>query len=139
MRWLGIARRAHEIAVDRAAQREAFGSRLADLGMVQRMIADSAIDLHSSRALIWHTAWLLDTGAPAQRESSMTMVHVAEAVNRIVDRAVQICGSLGTSGGTPLAPSTPRSGRSGFTTAPPRRTAGRSPAAKSARGRAPSR
>ena len=103
MRWLGIARRAHEIAVDRAAQREAFGSRLADLGMVQRMIADSAIDLHSSRAMIWHTAWLLDTGAPAQRESSMTKVHVAEAVNRIVDRAVQICGSLGTSGDTPLA------------------------------------
>jgi acyl-CoA dehydrogenase len=103
MRWLGIARRAHEIALDRAAEREAFGSRLADLGMIQQMIADSAIDLHSSRTMIRHTAWLLDTGAKAQRESSMTKVHVAEAVNRVVDRAMQICGSLGTSGDTPLA------------------------------------
>ena len=103
MRWLGIARRAHEIAIDRAIEREGFGSRLADLGMIQQMIADSAIDLQSSRTMIWHTAWLLDSGAEAQKESSMTKVLVAEAVDRVVDRAVQICGSLGTSGDTPLA------------------------------------
>jgi acyl-CoA dehydrogenase len=103
MRWLGIARRAHEIAIDRAIEREGFGSRLADLGMIQQMIADSAIDLQASRMMIWHTAWVLDSGAEAQRESSMTKVLVAEAVNRVVDRAVQICGSLGTSGDTPLA------------------------------------
>lgn len=103
MRWLGIARRAHEIAIDRAAGREGFGSRLADLGMIQQMIADSAIDLQTSRVMIWHTAWLLDSGADAQKESSMTKVHVAEAVNRVVDRAMQVCGSLGTSGDTPLA------------------------------------
>ena len=103
MRWLGVARRAHEVALDRAAQREAFGSRLADLGMIQQMIADSAIDLHSSRVMIRHTAWLLDSGADAQKESSMTKVHVAEAVDRVVDRAMQICGSLGTSGDTPIA------------------------------------
>jgi acyl-CoA dehydrogenase len=103
MRWLGIARRAHEVALDRAAEREAFGSRLADLGMIQQMIADSAIDLHSSRVMIRHTAWLLDSGADAQKESSMTKVHVAEAVDRVVDRAMQICGGLGTSGDTPIA------------------------------------
>ena len=103
MRWLGIARRAHEVALDRAAEREAFGSRLADLGMIQQMIADSAIDLHSSRVMIRHTAWLLDSGADAQKESSMTKVHVAEAVDRVVDRAMQIGGSLGTSGDTPIA------------------------------------
>jgi acyl-CoA dehydrogenase len=71
--------------------------------MIQQMIADSAIDLQSSRIMIWHTAWLLDSGAPGHKESSMTKVHVAEAVDRVVDRAVQICGSLGTSGDTPLA------------------------------------
>jgi acyl-CoA dehydrogenase len=103
MRWLGLARRAHDIAIDRAAGREGFGARLADLGMIQQMIADSAIDLQTSRIMIWHTAWLLDTGAEAQLASSMTKVHVAEAVNRVVDRALQICGSLGTSGDLPIA------------------------------------
>lgn len=33
----------------------------------------------------------------------MTKVWVAEAVGRILDRAVQVCGALGVSGDAPLA------------------------------------
>jgi acyl-CoA dehydrogenase len=103
MRWLGIARRALDFALDRAAQREAFGQRLDALGMVQQMIADAAIDIHTSRLAIWHAAWVLDTGGDARQESSIAKTYVAEAVNRVVDRAIQICGSLGVSGDAPLA------------------------------------
>jgi len=103
MRWLGLARRAHDIALDRANEREAFGSKLGELGMVQAMIADSVIDLDTSRALIAHCAWVLDEGHSGSRESSIAKAHVGEAVGRIVDRAVQICGSLGLSGDLPLA------------------------------------
>ena len=103
MRWLGVARRALDIALDRAATREAFGSRLGDLGMVQQLIADSVIDIETSRLLIWRCAWALDQGLPARHESSVAKAHVGEAVHRVVDRAVQICGSLGVSGDTQLA------------------------------------
>jgi acyl-CoA dehydrogenase len=98
MRWLGLARRAHDIAVDYAATRRAFGGVLGDLGMVQQQIADSEIELAASRAMIGWTAEVLDSGARGGTESSMTKTFVAEAVNRIVDRAVQICGALGISG-----------------------------------------
>ena len=50
MRWLGAARRAHEVAVAHVVGREAFGARLADLGMMQQMIADNEIDLAATRA-----------------------------------------------------------------------------------------
>lgn len=103
MRWLGLARRALDLALDRANTREAFGSRLGELGMVQQLIADSVIDLQTSRLLIWQCAWALDQGAPARHESSIAKAHVAEAVHRVADRAVQICGSLGVSGDAPLA------------------------------------
>lgn len=103
MRWLGLARRALDIALDRANEREAFGSKLGELGMVQAMIADSIIDLETSRALIWRCAWTLDRGENASLESSIAKAHVAEAVSRISDRAVQICGSLGVSEDLPLA------------------------------------
>jgi acyl-CoA dehydrogenase len=103
MRWLGAARRAHDIAVDRVSEREGFGSRLADLGMVQERIAQSAIDMETSRALIWRCAWALDEGQSGRHESSLAKAHVAEAVVRVVDWAVQMCGSLGVSGDLPLA------------------------------------
>lgn len=98
MRWLGLARRAQEIAVARSATRSAFGSRLAELGMVQQLLADSEIDLAASEALVLRTAWVLDRGDDGRHESSIAKTFVAEAVGRVVDRAVQVCGSLGISG-----------------------------------------
>jgi acyl-CoA dehydrogenase len=103
MRWLGVARRALDHALHRASEREAFGQRLGDLGMVQERIARSVIDIETSRLLIWRCAWALDRGEPAHHESSVAKAHVAEAVGRVVDRAVQICGSLGVSEDLPLA------------------------------------
>jgi acyl-CoA dehydrogenase len=102
-RWLGAARRALDIALDRANEREAFGQKLGELGMVQRFIGESVIDIETSRAMIWRCAWALDNGEHARHESSLAKAHVAEAVNRVVDRSIQICGALGISGDVPLA------------------------------------
>jgi acyl-CoA dehydrogenase len=70
--------------------------------MVQAMIADSVLDLESSRLMILRCAWELDRGGHARAESSAAKVFVGEAVGRVVDRAVQICGSLGISEELPL-------------------------------------
>lgn len=98
MRWLGIARRSQEIAVGRARERHLFGSRLGDLGMVQSMIADSEIDIAASRLLIRQACTELDDGHSAAQSSSIAKTFVAEAVGRVVDRSLQICGALGVSG-----------------------------------------
>lgn len=102
MRWLGLARRALDIALDRTAERELFGSPLGELGMAQQLIADSVIDLETSRAVIWQAAWALDNGAPGRHETGVAKAHVAEAVNRVVDRAMQLTGGYGMSGESPL-------------------------------------
>jgi acyl-CoA dehydrogenase len=103
MRWLGLARRSRDLAIEYAAARQAFSSRLAELGMVQQMIADTEIDLAAARGLIWQAAWRLDRGERAAQEVSIAKTFVAEAVGRVIDRSVQICGALGISGDIPLA------------------------------------
>ena len=103
MRWLGIAQRSHEFAVAYAAQRPMFGTVLGELGLGQLHIADNEIDLAASRALIWQAAWVLDRGGSAKQETSIAKTFVAEAVFRVVDRSVQLCGSLGISYDVPLA------------------------------------
>ncbi|RMG73733.1 MAG: acyl-CoA dehydrogenase, partial [Chloroflexi bacterium] len=103
MRWTGIAQRALEIATQYATQREAFGHTLAGHQSVQWMLADSAMELHMGRLLIQHAAWLLNNGEQARVETSMAKVHVAETVNRVIDRALQICGGSGVSRDLPLA------------------------------------
>lgn len=103
MRWTGAARRAHEVAVAYAVDREAFGSRLADLGMAQQMIADNEIDLAATRALMREACAELDAGGRASKSTSITKTFASEALVRVVDRATQLCGGLGVSSDLPVA------------------------------------
>ncbi|MFI2477042.1 acyl-CoA dehydrogenase family protein [Nocardia xishanensis] len=103
MRWLGAARRGHDVAVAHVAQRQGFGSRLGDLGMIQKMIADNEIDIAATRALLIRACWELDRGEPAANATSIAKTFAAEAIFRIVDRSVQMCGGLGVSDDLPLA------------------------------------
>jgi acyl-CoA dehydrogenase len=97
MRWLGAAARAQEIASQYALRRQAFGKQLAEHQAVQWMLADSAIEMHASRVMVLEAAWKLDHGHEARQETSMCKVFVAEAVGRVIDRAVQVCGATGVS------------------------------------------
>ncbi len=103
MRWLGAARRAHDIAADYARRRTAFGKPLGEHEGVGFMLADNEMDLHTSRLVIWHTAWLLDQGQRASHQSSIAKVVCSEAIWRIVDRSVQILGGLGVTDDTIVA------------------------------------
>jgi len=100
MRWLGQARRAHDIALEYARRRQAFGKTLAEHEGVGFMLADNDMDLHTARLHIWHTAWLLDQGQSCNFESSRAKVVCSEAEWRVVDRCVQILGGQGATGET---------------------------------------
>ena len=103
MRWTGAARRAHEVAIAYASKRRAFGSALADLGMAQQMIADNEIDLAATRALLLRACEELDAGHRAAHATSIAKTFAAEALYRVVDRAIQLCGGLGVSADLPVA------------------------------------
>jgi acyl-CoA dehydrogenase len=98
MRWLGQARRAHDVAVA-AIRRQAFGRPLVQHEGVGFVLADNQMDMHVARLAIWHTAWVLDQAAGdtpgGGYESSMAKVIVSEAAWRVVDRCVQVLGGQG--------------------------------------------
>jgi acyl-CoA dehydrogenase len=100
MRWLGLATRAHEIAVDYACRRQAFGKALIDHEGVGFMLADNLMDLQQCELIIDWCAGVLDTGSLGTSESSMAKVAVSDALFRIADRCVQVMGGTGVSGDT---------------------------------------
>jgi len=95
MRWLGAAVRCHAIASEYAGRRHSFGRTIGEHQGVGFMLADNAIDLHLSRLAIWHAAWLLDQHSHARDETSMCKVFCSEALGRVVDRSMQVLGSIG--------------------------------------------
>ena len=103
MRWLGAARRAHDVALDYARRRQAFGRPIAEHEGVGFMLADNEMDLHIARLTVQHCAWVLDQGQLGLHESSRAKVIVSEAVWRVADRCVQILGGQGVTAETVVA------------------------------------
>ena len=103
MRWLGAARRAHDIALDYARRRQAFGRPIGEHEGVGFMLADNEMDLHLARLTVQHCAWVLDQGQLGLHESSRAKVIVSEAVWRVADRCVQILGGQGVTSETVVA------------------------------------
>lgn len=102
MRWIGQAEVALEMLVDRALKRYAHGSYLAEKQAIQWMMAESAMELYTGKLMVLHAAYKIEKGLPFRQEVSMAKVHVANALWRIIDRAIQVHGALGISKDTPL-------------------------------------
>lgn len=97
MRWLGLAKRCLEEAQRYVGERKAFGTKLAERESVQLMLSDAARDIHIGRLLTMHAAWLIDQGGKAQKEVSMAKIHVADALHKASDTALQLLGAKGYS------------------------------------------
>ena len=103
MRWIAQAETALDMMVDRSLNRYSHGSILAEKQGIQWMIADSTMELYQCKLMVLHAAHKIDTGQDFKSEVSMAKHFVANALNRIIDRAIQVHGALGYSTDTPLA------------------------------------
>ena len=103
MRWLGQMQRAFELMCKRALDREAFGGPLADKQTVQNWIADSAAEIQACRLMTLDAAHKIDAGEDARVEISLIKFYAADALSKVIDRAVQVHGALGITDRSPLS------------------------------------
>ncbi|MDB2326478.1 acyl-CoA dehydrogenase family protein [Acidimicrobiia bacterium] len=105
MRAIGMAERALDLMIKRTLERETFGQKLAEQGVIQEWIARSRIKIEEARLLTLKTAWLIDTYGKeeAKIEISSIKVTVVEAASYVIDKAIQAHGAMGLSQDTPLA------------------------------------
>jgi len=95
-RALGIARRAHQMAVDYAKQRVAFGSALSGHQAIQFMLADNDVELQAAALLVNEALEMTDAGCfDARIAASRAKLYATEMGCRVVDRVMQIFGGMG--------------------------------------------
>ena len=108
MRWIAQAETALDMMVDRATKRYAHGSLLAEKQGIQWLIADSAMELYQAKLMVLHSAYKIDAKqhddtVDFTAEVSMAKHFVANMLNRVIDRSIQVHGARGYSTDTPLA------------------------------------
>jgi len=102
MAALGSARRALEIAAEYSTKRIQFKQPIAMFEGVSFKLAEMYTALDAARQLVYRTAKMVEAGVPAQRESAVTKLFVAESVWKIVDHAMQVLGGIGYTTDSPI-------------------------------------
>ena len=105
MRSIGVAEQAIELMCRRAQARTAFGKPLAEQGVIRSWIAEARVRIEQLRLLVLKTAWLMDTAGNKGAHTEIQAIKIAtpEAVEWILDKAIQVHGAGGLSPDFPLA------------------------------------
>jgi acyl-CoA dehydrogenase len=103
MNSVGQMWRAFDLMIERLTTREVHGGLLEEKQFMQGFIADSYIDIQTSRLMTLHTAERMESGLDARTDISALKIYVPAAYTRVVDRSIQVWGAAGVSGDLPLA------------------------------------
>lgn len=92
---LGIAQAAVEAATKYANERTQFDKPIGEFDAIRTMLADSMVELETSRLLVYQAAWLRDQGRPHTKEASVAKWHASEAATKCANLAIQVHGGYG--------------------------------------------
>jgi len=99
---VGVAMRAHEMALDYAGDRVVFGKTLAEHEGIQWMLVDNEIDIRTAALVTLQAADRAERGEPFRTEAAVAKIVASEAGSRVVDRSLQIHGGYGVTKDLPL-------------------------------------
>jgi acyl-CoA dehydrogenase len=105
MRMIGVAERSLELMTKRATEREAFGKKLSEQGVIRQWISEARMAIEQARLLVLKTAWMMDEvgNKAARKEIAMIKAVVPQMALKIIDRAIQTHGGGGVCQDFPLA------------------------------------
>lgn len=98
-RYTGIVQRLIEMSAEHARDWISLGAPLGVRPAIKRMLAELKVDMESTRWLVYHAAWLFDTGEDQSARSSATYVRLAsgEMLKRAIERVTMIYAGPGPS------------------------------------------
>jgi alkylation response protein AidB-like acyl-CoA dehydrogenase len=92
---LGVARACFEDAVAYANDRELRGQPIGRFQMIQSDIAEMAVAIEATRALVYKAAVTMDHSLPSNRIAALAKYHASQTAKLCADKAMQIFGGYG--------------------------------------------
>ena len=92
---LGAAKEALDLSAKYSKDRLQFGKPICEQEAIQWMLAEMAAEIFAMESMVYRAAWRCDQKMKFSREAAITKMFCSEALDRIVDKAVQIHGGRG--------------------------------------------
>jgi alkylation response protein AidB-like acyl-CoA dehydrogenase len=90
-----VARAAYEEALRYGKSRIQFGKPIASFQHNAFKLAEMAMEIDAARLLVYRSAWMLDKGLKATKESAMAKVMATDVAMKATTDAVQLFGGYG--------------------------------------------
>lgn len=106
MRWIGIAKRAWKMMCQRAINRKiSTKGFLGESSLIQTWISECAADIQAARLMVHNAIEVLESQDKKQARAQISMIKffVANILQNVLDKSLQVHGSLGMSDDTILA------------------------------------
>lgn len=94
-RYVGLSARMLAMAVEHAREWVALGAPLAVRPAIQRMLAETRVEIQSARWLVYHAAWLAERDQPLRGPAAEVRLATGELLKRSIDRTTMIFGGPG--------------------------------------------
>jgi acyl-CoA dehydrogenase len=101
-RSMGVIERCLELGTKYAKQRVTFGQPLAERQAVQWMLAESFMELHQLRLMVYDAAWKYDQGRDIRVEAYMAKIFGDTQSFHAADRCMEIHGGMGLATDLPI-------------------------------------
>ncbi len=92
---IGASKELLNLSMDFAKKRKQFGKSIAEFQAVQWMLSEMAAEIYAMESMTYRAAWMCDSNIRFSKESAICKMYCSEALDRIVDKAMQIHGGLG--------------------------------------------
>jgi alkylation response protein AidB-like acyl-CoA dehydrogenase len=92
---VGAAARVHEMSVEYAKHREAFGRPIGGFQAIAHALAEAFVLIEGCRTLVRHAARAKDSGKPFHRLAAMSKLQAGAMFRRVSSLAIQVHGGLG--------------------------------------------
>ncbi len=99
---IGASKELISLCTEFAKKRVAFGQPIANFQAIQWMLAEMAMEVYLMESIVYRTAGMYDQGQRITREGAICKAYCSEALDRVVDKAVQLHGGMGYMGEYPV-------------------------------------
>ncbi|OQR90747.1 acyl-CoA dehydrogenase [Achlya hypogyna] len=92
---LGLAQGVYDQTMPYLFDRHQFGSAIGDFQAMQHQYAECALDIETTRLLVYNAARMKDAGAPFVKNAAMAKLHASRVAERTASKCIELLGGVG--------------------------------------------
>lgn len=92
---LGLAQGAFDLTLPYLFERKQFGKAIGDFQAMQHQYAELALDLETTRLLVYNAARLKDSNVDFVQQAAMAKLHASRVAERVASKCIELLGGVG--------------------------------------------